>query len=379
MKIATVSAVFDRKNEADNTRKRGLVQIRVTYDRKTTFFSTGIKIFKNQWDRNRMEVKNSLESIQMNQTIRAFIGKIEAYKAQCIIESTDFSFDELRKFLETTKETDFLEFMQKRIEGRGDLRQSSKKAQLSTLSILRNFGKIRYFSDITVENIKMFDDWLHKQGLSQTTIHGRHKTLKTYINEAMRFDKITTSPYSKVKIERGKPKDGRFITKSDIDKIAHCSLPKALEKVRDLAIVEFYTGLACSDLMSFDFSKVTEVDGQKVILDERQKTGETYYIVLFAPVLDILKKYCCKLPRMSMQQYNMRLKVVAGHAGLECADNISSHWLRRGAGYWALNNGVSMEVVSKFLGHASIRQTESTYAKILAKTIVKEMKKLNNK
>lgn len=52
MKIATIAAVFDRKGEADNTKKRGLVQIRVTYNRKTTYISTGIKVFKNQWNQN---------------------------------------------------------------------------------------------------------------------------------------------------------------------------------------------------------------------------------------------------------------------------------------------------------------------------------------
>lgn len=376
MKNATISVVFDRKHVADNIMKKGLVQIRVAYAYKTMYLSTGVKVQRNQWDRSRCMVRGTMSACEMNEVINAMLGKIEGYRARCIAEGTVFSFDELRRHIEGGCDNNFLEFMRERIAGRGDLRESSRKAQMSAYSVLQEFGRIKYFSDLTVGNIKLFDDWLHGKGHMQTTIYGRHKVLKTYINEAVRFERVRLNPYSKVKLDKGKSRDGRFVRVEDMRRIMECELPETLEKVRDMAVVEFYTGLAFSDLMKFDFSNVTEIEGRKVVMDERVKTGERYYIVLFKPVLDVLGRYGGRIPQMSMQQYNARLKVVAQYAGLEYADRISSHWLRRGAGYWALNNGVSMEVVSKFLGHASIRQTESVYAKLLPRTVVAEMGRL---
>ena len=376
MKTVTLKVVFDRKHVADNTQNTGLVQVEVIYDRRQMFISTGIKIFKNQWDKSRMEVKGSVLSEQYNQTIKSLMGRVLDFKNRCIADGVEFSFDGLRHFLGNGSNDDFLAFMQERIKKRKDITESTRKAQMSACSILGEFGRIRYFSDLTVENITLFDEWLHEKGCAQTTIYGRHKVLKTYINEAFNFERIATSPYSKFRTEHGKAKEGRIVKEEDIKKIQECDLPKSLEKIRDLAVVQFYTGLAYSDLMNFDYSKVKDVDGRKMLVNERVKTGEPYYVPLFSPVVSILEKYGNVLPKISMQQYNMRLKLVAEYAGLDLPD-ISSHWLRRGAGYWALNNGVPMEVVSKFLGHASIRQTESVYAKLFPKTVAREMAKLD--
>ena len=52
-----------------------------------------------------------------------------------------------------------------------------------------------------------------------------------------------------------------------------------------------------------------------------------------------------------------------------------SHWLRRGFGMWALNNGAPIEVVSRALGHSSISITENAYAKVLSKTVVSAITK----
>lgn len=369
METITVKAVFDRKNVADTGSRKGLVQIRVTMRGKSVYVSTGIKLFKNQWDGKRECVKNSFQADEYNNIICSYLARILRYRDECAKNGVSFDFVRMRSKLHSDGNGTFLDFMERRIKERGDIRESTRKAHLSLLRIMRNYGRIVDYGDLTFANVRMFDDWLHRCGLRQTTVWGRHKILKSYISEAIKFGLLEKSPYIGFRIERGKSEEGRYISEDEMQAIMRCEIPVTLEKVRDLMIVEFYTGLSVSDLMSFDFSKIEVVNGHKVLLDTRKKTNERYYIVLFPPVLTVIEKYGGKLPVMTMQQYDMRMKIVAEYAGLN-KPRIASHWLRRGYGMMLLNKGVPLEVVSKSLGHTSIKTTEATYAKLLGSTVV---------
>jgi len=90
----------------------------------------------------------------------------------------------------------------------------------------------------------------------------------------------------------------------------------------------------------------------------------------------VLEKYGNRLPTMTMQQYNMRMKIVAEYAGVN-KPSIASHWLRRGYGMMLINKGVPIEVVSKSMGHSSIRTTEATYAKLLNSTVIDTLAKVD--
>lgn len=378
MKSVTINVVFDRKKTADNDKNKGLVQVRVTADRKTAYVSTGIKLFKNQWDERKERVKGSLQSNECNHIIDEYIRRILAYRDKCAKENTDFDFERMKMEIAYDGSETFLKFMERRITERGDIRETTRKAHLSVFRLVKSFGKITYFSDLTFQNITLFDDWLHKQDMKQTTIWSKHKVLKNYVNEALKFGMIEKSPYLGFRADKGKSEEGRYITEDEMRKIIDCKLPSALEKVRDLMIIEFYTGLAVSDLMNFDFTKIEDIGGHKALLDTRKKTDEQFYILLFNPVLKVLEKYKNNLPSMSMQQYNTRMKVVAMYAGID-KPNIASHWLRRGYGMMLINKGVPLEVVSKSMGHSSVRTTESTYAKLLNSTVIETLSKVEIK
>ena len=115
----------------------------------------------------------------------------------------------------------------------------------------------------------------------------------------------------------------------------------------------------------------------------RVKTGTPSKVKLLDIPLSILKKYELKrdgnflLPVMSNAKYNQYLKEIAAICGIE--KNVTSHLARHTfATTVTYANGVSIESISKKLGHTKISTTQ-IYARIVDKTVSDEMDRLSEK
>ena len=150
-----------------------------------------------------------------------------------------------------------------------------------------------------------------------------------------------------------------------------------LERVRDVFVFQVFTCLSYNDLQSFNVKKIKEVDGNKVYVGNRGKTKIEYTIPLLSPSIEILEKYNGKLPLISNVKYNEYLKEVAAAAGIN--KPITTHWARHTGATLLLNFGVKIEIVSKICGHSSIKMTEKIYAKMLPKTVVSEVTKIEGR
>lgn len=85
-----------------------------------------------------------------------------------------------------------------------------------------------------------------------------------------------------------------------------------LEKVRDLALVGFYTGLRFSDFSTLSFKNIDE----GFIHVKQIKTGGRVSIPIMAKLRPVLLKYPDALPTLSNQRFNSWLKPLAKLAGL---------------------------------------------------------------
>ena len=107
---------------------------------------------------------------------------------------------------------------------------------------------------------------------------------------------------------------------------------------------------------------------------------------MLSPAVEIMKKYrnhphCLKtglvLPVPSNQKMNAYLKEIADLSGIN--KNLSTHTARHTfATTVTLSNQISMEVVSKMLGHSSINMTKK-YARVVDDLINKDMQKIYGK
>lgn len=379
MKYPTTRYVFDRRKKCvDSPRTaRGYIEVEVGFGRRRKWLSTGVAVTARQWDAAK-RIVNHPDGLELNMRIESFKKPIDDYIKLLMIKEQPFTFEGLAACLERkSNKGSFIVFVENRIEEQTGIKPRTKMAHRKLVSALRRFKHIETFDSLTRANVMAYDEWLHKQNYVQPTIHTYHKLLRRYVNEALARELIQNDPYAGMRIEKGKSKTRKFLTEEEIGLLRDCQgLPATLDRVRDLFIFQCFTGLAYADLAHFDFTKTIERNGKHVIIDQRLKSGEDYYIVLLPQALDILRKYNFRLPVISNQQYNLRLKVVADYAGLE--RNLTTHMARHSFLTMALNYGIPIETVSKMAGHTNI-QTTQEYAKLLNKSVESAFDELEKK
>lgn len=261
-----------------------------------------------------------------------------------------------------------------------DLKWSTKRAHLIALEALKRSGVIKTFDDITPENIALFDRFIRREDPTrgQTTIHGYHKRIKPYINEALRLGLIEDTPYRVFKDKHGRYKTRQPLTMDELQSIRNIELnDRQLQKVRDQFIFQCYTGLSWVDLYMFDYDRCTvEHNGVAYIDGERIKTGTKFYTPILTPAMEILKKYDYKFTVPTVQSFNRSLKIIAELIGLK--KPLTSHIARHTfATTVVLANDVPIETLSKMLGHTKVSVTQ-VYAKILNSSVEKHAEKLNS-
>ena len=341
MNNVSVRLVFDRKHVATKKRQSS-VQMEVTYQRKRKYVGTGIKLYSDQWGKD-LKVKNHPQSLVFNQKLNDMVSGIYDFVYQLSSQNIPFTFERLERYLNNSESgttNSFLSFMEKRIYER-QVTDSTKQRQKCVLKALKEFGRIKDFTDICDENIRAYDEFAKKRCKCQSSVYNYHKILKVFVREAYAAHLISENPYQNFKLDRGKRVARRFLTKEELVKL-----------------------------------EAKQIDGMYRIRDERIKTGTPYNISLMDKVMNILKKYEFKLPVISNQKYNSYLKILG--AFCEIKKKLTSHVARHTfATTVALANGVRIEVISKMLGHTNI-QTTQLYAHIYQAEVDKEFERLNN-
>ena len=155
-----------------------------------------------------------------------------------------------------------------------------------------------------------------------------------------------------------------------------------MEAVRDIFIFSCFSGLAYIDTANLEASNIVTENGEPWIVTSRHKTGIPCNIPLLKVPQRILKKYEGKdkkgrlLPILSNQKMNAYLKEIADVCGIE--KNLTCHVARHTFATLMLNLGVSIESVSKMLGHTNIKTT-MIYARLSIERIGKEMNQISDK
>ena len=273
-----VRIVYDFKHQASAT-KKGVVSIEIYYKGKRKRVNTGVRVFPSQWN-NRHGVVKSIDAAELNLTIHTVLQNITDWINQLRLNRESFSFEKLERYLltERTEDDNFLKYVERKIDGRKDIRESTRRTQRKLVGSLKEFGKIMFFSEVTRERIREYDMWLHGKNYVQATIHSYHKFLKIYINQAIDEGLIKHSPYTGIKIERGKSSLRKFLTEKELISVMETKLPtESLNSTRDLFVFQCFTSLYLEYYLGRTESPVLDEDGNQVFYTEGAMAGKPKY------------------------------------------------------------------------------------------------------
>ena len=382
MKIPTTKYVFDRRHTATKT-KKGYIELRISYERKQKFMATGIYVLPCHWDERTQRVVGHPSSVEYNDILSGIERKALKIISE-MIENKRVDILAIPTLLRSqTASITFLEYMMQRMEKK-QVTEHTHRSHVTTYNKVVEFGKIKYFSDITPSNIRAFSEWLHaykmpnKKKYSQATIYKITSNLSLFISDAVVDGYVTDNPYvtKRMNENKGGTRIDQYLIPEEVEKIEKAKMPtQAVERSRDLFLLQCYTGMAYVDLMTYDFRLIG--DDNQLCRGVRHKTGTEFVFYVTDKARALLCKYGYNLPKLSNQKYNAHLKIVGDAAGID--KPITSHMGRRTAGSIWLNMGIPVDVVAKCLGHQSIQVTQRAYAKILDTTVKDAFKKVQQK
>jgi site-specific recombinase XerD len=236
--------------------------------------------------------------------------------------------------------------------------------------------------DIPVKEVNLqflgdLEVYLFANGYSKNTVVAMMKKFRHIIEIALNREWIYRNPFKEFKLQWQKVDRG-YLTQSELEVMIDFRFEdKRQEQARDIFIFCAFTGLAYTDVKHLTNGHIQpSFNGRLWIRGKREKTGTEYNIpVLNIPKM-ILEKYRGKakgnlaLPVFDIAVYNILLKKIAQLCGIN--KNMSSHLARHTFATQTLTKGVSIESVSKMLGHTNINTTQ-IYARVTDKKVCHEM------
>lgn len=249
----------------------------------------------------------------------------------------------------------------------------------NTLDVLRGFRYDFTFSDITYEFILEFDGYLKSLGYAVNTLAKFMKIFKRYINLAIDNDIITANPFRKYHIHLEQTRKNT-VTESDIKKIENAieRLEGDEQEVAKGFLFSTYTGLRFSDIQRVQRSNIKTIYRNKWLVMKMQKTEREVRVPIskmfkgkaLELIRDVKQGRLFRLP--SNARTNILLERITNRLGIK--KHISFHTARRGCATLLLSKDVNLQIISKLLGHKSVKTTE-IYTQVSDSIILRGLRK----
>lgn len=378
-------------------RKDGTTSIEVvlTVNGERCAFSTGKKVKSCNWDKNKQQVKGKDEEAQsLNNYLKAIKAKLYQKEAELLERGFVITAELLRDAyfdkVESLKEKSLFEVFeehnqeQEKLVGNG-VSKATYWISVYTVRLLKEFVQQKYkredlyLRELNLNFIQAFHSFLKiDKGMAQNSSTKHLKLLKKIINLAVANSYMSINPFITYKVER-EPVEIDFLDEEELRKIINFDTPlPRLERAKDMFLFGCFTGLSYIDIKTLTPEHFEKDNAGRIWIKKRRvKTGVLSRIPLLPIAKLILDKYKGGeklLPIQDPADINKYLKDIAILCDIKkrITFHVSRHTF---ASTVTLANNISLEVVSKMLGHTNTRMTNH-YAKLIDKCIGEQMDKL---
>lgn len=395
MERSSFSILFSIRESKVRKNGNAPIEITITVNGERCSFSTGKQITIERWDKNKQLVKGKDEEAKsLNIYLKAIKVKLYQKEAELLEKGFIITSDLLRDAyfdkVESLKEKSLFEVFaehnqeQEKLVDNG-ISKATYWISVYTVRLLKEFVEQRYkredlyLRELNINFMQSFHSFLRiDRGMAQNSSTKHLKLLKKIINLSVTNSYMVFNPFSNYKIER-EPVEIDILDEEELRKIINFETPiPRFEKAKDFFLFGCFTGLSYIDIKTLapeHFEK--DNTGRMWIKKRRVKTSVLSRIPLLPIAKLILDKYKSSgkiLPIQDPADINKYLKDIAILCGIN--KRITFHTSRHTfASTVTLANNISLEVVSKMLGHTNTRMT-THYAKLLDKCIGEQMDKL---
>ncbi|WP_184547438.1 site-specific integrase [Mucilaginibacter sp. FT3.2] len=297
--MVTYKVLLDtRRAKSDGTYS---VQIRITYNRKSSTLNTGVFVKETFWDDAQAKVANTHPNAPLlNKRTTEFYLKVQ--KAVLELEGEDnFEFDALKERLsdnyitpKTKRNREFKEFADQLIAGMYAANETGNATVYQTatnrLMAFANNPKVR-FVDINYTFLESFKRHLTKQGIKPNSVSNYFRTLRAIYNKAIKAKLVDRShyPFLDVTVKTEKTAK-RAITLEDLRRILYepYKLKSQEWHARSYFLLSFaLRGASFTDLA---YLKPSNID-KHMLAYKRRKTGTELKIKVIPEVTKLLSYY----------------------------------------------------------------------------------------
>lgn len=382
MKKASASVYLDNRPKKNGKHS---VKIRITFNRSRKYYSTGIDLLANDYERVMYGKRRTEQQKQVHIKILHFLQK-----AQSIIDNLNvFTFDKFEEaYQEQRNVFDSVSFaFDKYIE---ELTQQERVGTASSYNCAKNslesFKKDLTFAEITPTFLRKYEKWMLDKGSSISTVGIYLRSLRAVYN-TQDIDS-TLYPFGQGKNKYSIPKGKntkKALTLKEIGKIYN--YPTTPNSTKEMAKDYWLFLYLCNGMNVKDFCllKWSNIEGnilkyQRAKTERSNKTSKQITVALKPETKEIIRKWglpsiskdayifphlnegmTAEQQRATYQQLTKIINKYMNRIGMDLKldKKVTTYYARHSFATVLKRSGAQTEMISELLGHSDVKVTES--------------------
>lgn len=402
---------FELRTNKENARGESPIYLRISYNRKNAWMSTGIKVPESNWNNDKQRVRRNHDRYKK---LNHELEKIQLKAQDAKLELKDLGKLDAKRVINRVKgfqAENFFVYAEKYINHLYDV-GSVRRAKNAKVIV----NKVRSFEDgkgsLTLQEIDV--DFLNgleahlknEYDNAPNTIRKNFQRLRHLLETARKEKYIATNPFLDYDLPTYQKPKKTALSIEQIKKLEELDLKRgsSLWHARNYFMFSFYNaGIRFGDLCLLKRKNIR--DGRlKYLMSKTRNNSEPKYknIKLLPQAIAILEAY--DFLQMSPEHYlfpivdtdknledpqvfdrekqsrnaiqNRRLKKLAKKA--EITENLTTHIARHSFANFARKSGMNIYAISKALAHSDLKTTETYLDSFDEEMLDNEMDELFN-